>query len=116
MSRQGLSSAPRCEVRHKTRAPVLSFTVLFMVTTLMAALGTATNAWANSSGSSGLTNESTDQGVEGGTKQVTPVIASVISPGGTTAVKGSDGQYHVVFELQLTNATGSSAILTSLTV
>jgi hypothetical protein len=87
-----------------------------MAMTLMAMLGTATKASANSSGSSGLTNESTDQGVEGGTEQVTPVIASVISPGGTNAVKGSDGQYHVVFELQLTNATGSSAILTSLTV
>jgi Peptidase family M23 len=85
----------------------------------LAACGSGTNSASSTTttkGSTGLSIESTDQGVEGGTEQVTPVIASVISPGGTTAVKGSDGQYHVVYELQLTNATGGSASLTSLTV
>jgi len=116
ISRQDLSAAPPVDVRHKTRAAVLPLTLLFMVMASMAMLGTVTHAWADPSGSTGLTNESTDQGVEGGTEQVTPVIASVVSPGGTTAVKGSDGQYHVVYELQLTNATGGSASVTSLTV
>jgi hypothetical protein len=62
------------------------------------------------------TDETPDQGVDDSSDTVTPVIASVISPGDTTPVLGTDGQYHVAYELFLTNASSGTATLNSVTV
>lgn len=61
-------------------------------------------------------DETPDVGVGDAVDIVTPVIASVVSAGDTTPVRGTDGQYHVAYELLLTNATACPASFNSLTV
>src|SRR3954451_12466103 len=46
---------------------------------------------------------------------LTPLLVSLVSPH-AAAVRGSDGQYHVVYELVLANTTSGSVDLQSLTV
>jgi murein DD-endopeptidase MepM/ murein hydrolase activator NlpD len=48
--------------------------------------------------------------------QLTPVTASLLAPNDPAAVLGTDGKYHVLYELVLTNARGSPATIQKISV
>jgi hypothetical protein len=57
-----------------------------------------------------------DPGAGGQGEALTPVVVSVVAPQDTLAVRGTDGRYHVVYELSLTNGFPSPARLEAVTV
>lgn len=52
----------------------------------------------------------------GGADPVTPVIVTPVSQKAIAPVKGSDGRWHVLYEVMLTNTTASTATVRSVTI
>jgi hypothetical protein len=91
-----------------------AYTVVAAVLAMGALLGAVSLAWGNpgatrSNGSGAVNPESVPAG-GGGAKQ-TPLLMRVLDP--PEPVKGSDGKYHVVYELVLTNSSPGTATVES---
>jgi biotin carboxyl carrier protein len=72
-----------------------------MPLTFVAVLGLALTAWSTSAGAA-ASNEPTDG--------YTPITVTPLEPG-TFPFQGSDGKYHVAYDLQLTNASSQPATI-----
>jgi hypothetical protein len=91
-----------------------AYTVVAVVLAMGALLGAVSLAWGNpgatrSNGSSAVNPEPVPAG-GGGAKQ-TPLLMRVLNA--PEPVKGSDGKYHLVYELVLTNASPGTATVES---
>jgi len=91
-----------------------AYTVVAVVLAMGALLGAVSLAWGNpgatrSNGSSAVNPEPVPTG-GGGAKQ-TPLLMRVLNA--PEPVKGSDGKYHLVYELVLTNASPGTATVES---
>ena len=96
-----------------------AYTVVAAVLVMGASLGAVSLAWgdpgANSTRSSASNPESFPAGVGGGKQtpqgKQTPLLMRVLDP--PQPVKGSDGKYHLVYELVLTNSSPGTATVES---
>jgi len=97
-----------------------TYTVVAVVLTMGALLGAVTLAWgdpgATGSNRSGALNPDPGPGGGGGAKQAprgkqTPLLMRVLDP--PQPVKGSDGKYHLVYEIVLINTSSGTASVRS---